>query len=283
MFGFLNINKPVNITSHDVISYLRKITKIKRIGHAGTLDPFACGVLPVAIGNATRLFEYFDDDKEYIAEISFGKNTDTFDTEGQVTEVFDKKISEPEILNILENFQGEIEQIPPIYSAIKVNGKKLYEYAREGKNVELKPRKVTIENLVLKNFNNTEQKAEVIIKCSKGTYIRSLAYDIGKQLNCGAFLSKLTRTQAGNFYIKDSVNLYDIKTIEDVIKNLKEPTLNLPHAEINEIEAKKISMGQFLKNKQNFSDGDIIVLTHNNKMCAIAKIQDNLIKAGKVL
>ena len=186
MFGVLNINKPQNITSHDVIAYLRKITKEKRIGHSGTLDPFATGVLPVAVGKATRLIEFFGDEKEYLAEISFGKNTDTYDCEGRVFATFDKKVTEKELSKILCKFTGDIIQLPPIYSAIKVNGKKLYEYAREGIEVERKPRNVNIEKLELKNFNFDEQKAEVLIKCSKGTYIRSLAYDIGKEMSCGA-------------------------------------------------------------------------------------------------
>ena len=146
MFGFLNVNKPVKMTSHDVVSYLRKITKIKQIGHAGTLDPFAQGVLPVAIGKAARLIEYINNEKEYIAEISFGKTTDTYDCDGTIISVSDKKITQDDIINGLENFKGEIEQIPPVYSAIKVKGKKLYEYAREGKDVEITSRKIFIEN-----------------------------------------------------------------------------------------------------------------------------------------
>ena len=144
LFGFVNIYKPVGMTSHDVVSRLRKVTKIKQIGHTGTLDPFAEGVLPVCIGKSTRLIEYLNDDKEYLATVQFGKNTTTYDVEGDIVECFDKKVSPQDVVGILDKFRGEIEQLPPIYSAIKVGGKKLYDYARQGQSVEIKPRKIFI-------------------------------------------------------------------------------------------------------------------------------------------
>ena len=177
MFGFLNIYKPKDITSHDVVSYLRRITKIKQIGHTGTLDPFAEGVLPVCIGKSTRLIEYLSDDKAYIATVQFGKTTDTYDIEGEVLSESDIKVKEDELLSALTKYRGEIEQIPPKYSAIKVNGKKLYEYARAGVEVEIKPRKVVIEEIKLLSFDSNLQTAEIYIKCSKGTYIRTIGYD----------------------------------------------------------------------------------------------------------
>ena len=153
MFGFLNINKPSGMTSHDVVAILRKVTKIKQIGHTGTLDPFATGVLPICIGKATRLLEYLHNDKTYTAKIQFGKNTDTYDCTGQITESFNKKAEREELEKILPDFTGEIEQLPPIYSAVKINGKKLYEYARMGEQIEIKPRKVTIYGIKLSNFD----------------------------------------------------------------------------------------------------------------------------------
>ena len=176
MFGLLNIYKPVGKTSHDVVAYLRRVLKIKQIGHTGTLDPFAEGVLPVCIGKSTRLIEYLPDEKAYLAYVQFGKSTDTYDTEGKIVFETDKKVSETEILEKLPLFEGEIEQIPPIYSAIKVNGKKLYDYAREGKEVEIKPRKVIINKIELKDFDFENQVAQIYIECSKGTYIRSIAH-----------------------------------------------------------------------------------------------------------
>ena len=136
-FGFLNIYKPKGLTSHDVVAKLRKVLKIKQVGHTGTLDPFATGVLPIAVGKATKLIEYLDDDKEYIATVQFGKTTDTYDLEGEVTETFDKNATESEVVEALKSFEGEVSQMPPIYSAIKVNGKKLYDYARAGEQVEI--------------------------------------------------------------------------------------------------------------------------------------------------
>ena len=142
LFGFLNIYKPVGMTSHDVVSVLRRVTKIKQIGHTGTLDPFAEGVLPICIGKATRLIEYLQDDKEYLATVQFGAATNTFDLDGEKVFTSDKKVSRDDIKEGLKSFEGEILQFPPIFSAIKVKGKKLYEYARKGEEVEIQPRKV---------------------------------------------------------------------------------------------------------------------------------------------
>lgn len=280
MFGFLNVNKPIGMTSHDVISVLRKLTKIKQIGHSGTLDPFAEGVLPVAIGKATRLIEFLDDDKEYLAQVSFGKNTSTYDIEGDVVFESGKRVCRDEVLEALKNFEGEILQMPPLYSAIKVRGKKLYEYVREGKSVEVSPRKVFIKSIELKSFDEENQLAEILISCSKGTYIRSIAYDLGKILSSGAFLSKLVRVRAGNFKIEDSVTLDELKNgIED---HIFIPKFSLAQYEISDDEHEKILHGQFLKVENNFSDGDTIILTYNNEISATAKIDKDLIKVKKV-
>lgn len=271
------------MTSHDVVAVLRRVTKIKQIGHTGTLDPFAQGVLPICIGKSTRLIEYLDDEKEYLAEISFGKNTDTYDIEGNVTFESDKKVSQEEVEKELKNFEGEILQTPPIYSAIKVKGKKLYEYARKGEEVKIEPRKVFIEKIELIEFDFEAQKAQVLIKCSKGTYIRSIAYDLGKNLDCGAYLSKLIRTQAGKFLVNSAINLEDLKTAQDVAKNLINPLnmLPLPQIAISEEEHKKVLMGQFIKNKSNITNGEV-VLIYNDKISAVAFISDDLIKVKKV-
>ena len=280
MFGFLNVNKPIGMTSHDVISVLRKLTKIKQIGHSGTLDPFAEGVLPVAIGKATRLIEFLDDDKEYLAQVSFGKNTSTYDIEGDVVFESGTRVCRDEVVEALKNFEGEILQMPPLYSAIKVRGKKLYEYVREGKSVEVSPRKVFIKSIELKSFDEENQLAEILISCSKGTYIRSIAYDLGKILSSGAFLSKLVRVRAGNFKIEDSVTLDELKNgVED---HIFIPKFSLAQYEISDDEHEKILHGQFLKVENNFSDGDTIILTYNNEISATAKIDKDLIKVKKV-
>ena len=161
MFGFLNIYKPNGLTSHDVVARLRRVTKVKQIGHTGTLDPFAEGVLPICVGKATRLIEFLADDKAYFATVQLGVATSTYDIEGETTFTSDKKVSSSDVENTLKYFEGEIEQLPPIYSAIKVNGKKLYDYARQGQTVEIKPRKVVIEKIELKNFDPITQTAEI--------------------------------------------------------------------------------------------------------------------------
>lgn len=285
LFGFLNLYKPTGMTSHDVVAILRKITKVKQIGHTGTLDPFAQGVLPICIGKATRLIEYLDDEKEYLAEITFGKSTDTYDCEGEVIEDKTSSITAPQLLKELKNFEGEILQTPPIYSAIKVKGKKLYEYARKGEEVKIEPRKVIIEKIELKGFDEEKQIAQVLIQCSKGTYIRSIAHDLGQNLKVGAYLSKLIRTQAGKFFVEQAIPLENIKTIEDVEKNLINPLtmLDLPQVQLNENEHKKILMGQFIENKNHLKENSLLILIYNNNISAIAQINDNLIKVKKVL
>ena len=238
MFGFLNIYKPKGMTSHDVVSVLRKITKIKQIGHTGTLDPFAEGVLPICIGKATRLIEYLADEKAYIGTIQFGMATTTFDIEGEITKTSSKEISKNDIEKALLNFQGEIEQLPPIYSAIKVDGKKLYEYARKGEEVEIKPRKVFINEIKLLNFDKNLNQAEIYIDCSKGTYIRSIANDLGENLEVFGHLIKLVRVKAGNFNVENSIKLEELKSQKDVSDNLIYPLekLNYPKIELNQKE-----------------------------------------------
>lgn len=283
MFGFLNVYKPKGITSHDVVARLRRVTKIKQIGHTGTLDPFAEGVLPICIGKATRLIEYLNDDKEYLATVQFGKTTDTYDIEGEVTSEFHKKVSRDDVLKALKDFEGEILQTPPIYSAIKVNGKKLYDYAREGKEIEIQPRKVFIEKIELKTFDEQTQTAEIFVACSKGTYIRSIAFDLGKKLGCGGYLTKLIRTKAGKFDVANSVCLDDFDTVEKVNENLINPLemLDLPMLEINEDEHKKVMMGQFLENN-SVQCNDFLILIYNNKINAVAVVDDGKIKVKKV-
>ncbi len=283
MFGLLNIYKPVGKTSHDVVAYLRRVLKIKQIGHTGTLDPFAEGVLPVCIGKSTRLIEYLPDEKAYLAYVQFGKSTDTYDTEGKIVFETDKKVSETEILEKLPLFEGEIEQIPPIYSAIKVNGKKLYDYAREGKEVEIKPRKVIINKIELKDFDFENQVAQIYIECSKGTYIRSIAHDLGKSLDNGAHLIKLIRTKVGNFEVKSAIKLDDIKTSDDVSVNLINPlqVLNLPKYELNPQECEKVLHGQPLLNK-SMKSVDFLILVYNNRIKAVATAKEKFIKVIKV-
>ena len=205
--GLLNINKPIGITSMDVVREIKKSTGIKRVGHGGTLDPMASGVLPIAIGTSTRLLEYIlDGDKSYIATIELGRRTDTYDSEGKTVEKSDPQgISIDEIIKVLSKFNGEMTQIPPMHSALKVQGKRLYELARSGTVIERPPRNVTIYEVSLQEFN--APNIVVGIRCSKGFYVRTFADDIGHLLGCGAFLSSLKRVSSGPFKIEDAMTL----------------------------------------------------------------------------
>lgn len=283
MFGFLNIYKPKGKTSHDVVAILRRITKVKQIGHTGTLDPFAEGVLPICIGKATRLIEYLKDDKAYIGTVQLGKSTTTYDLEGEVVEISDKTPSLEEIETELNNFRGDIEQLPPIFSAIKVKGKKLYEYARKGEEVEIQPRSVNISELELLNYDKENRTLELYIKCSKGTYIRSIAHDLGKNLNCFGHLIKLVRVKAGDFLVENAIKLDELSSVEEVKKHLIYPLEKLDYQtyELNEKELELVSHGMQIGG-QNLLEEGIVILTHNSKLIAVAEANENKIKCLKV-
>ncbi len=303
MFGVINIYKPRGLTSHDVVGIIRKILKIKRVGHTGTLDPFAEGVLPICVGNATRLIDYFDDDKEYLATVQFGSATDTYDIEGKITKTSNKKTNINDIEKFLDNFKGEIMQFPPAFSAIKVDGKKLYEYARAGEQVKIEPRKVTIYKLEFVEFDENKQTAKLRIKCSKGTYIRSIANDLGEQIGCYAHLSALVRTQAGKFIVENSTKLpiqIEQKKEEDkflkyiISDNAQEilqsaiqsplEALSLPILEVQEDEHIKISHGNSIKKDlKNISSGDFLILFYNNHVDAVGQYDGKEVKVKKVL
>lgn len=285
MFGFLNVYKPKGITSHDVVSALRRITKVKQIGHTGTLDPFAEGVLPICIGKATRLIEYLDDDKAYTGTIQLGSSTTTYDLEGEEVNFSDKKVTLDEIEAALDKFRGEIEQLPPIYSAIKVNGKKLYEYAREGKEVKIEPRGVNISNLRILNFYPETRQVELHIECSKGTYIRSIANDLGEELGTYGHLVKLVRVKAGIFEVNNAVSLEHIQTKEDVEKLLIAPLtkLNYMTYELNKNELVKVSNGTAIMPSKELPENSLILLTSQERLIAAAKMTKGLLKCLKVL
>lgn len=285
MFGFLNVYKPKGITSHDVVSALRRITKVKQIGHTGTLDPFAEGVLPICIGKATRLIEYLDDDKAYTGTIQLGSSTTTYDLEGEEVNFSDKKVTLNEIEAALDKFRGEIEQLPPIYSAIKVNGKKLYEYAREGKEVKIEPKRVNISKLEILEYDETNRRLTLHIECSKGTYIRSIAHDLGTELTTFGHLVKLVRVKAGMFEVNNAVSLEHIQTKEDVEKLLIAPLkkLNYMTYELNKNELVKVSNGTAIMPSKELPENSLILLTSQERLIAAAKMTKGLLKCLKVL
>ncbi|HIT33704.1 MAG TPA: tRNA pseudouridine(55) synthase TruB [Candidatus Faecousia intestinigallinarum] len=206
MTGIVIIDKPAGWTSQDVTAKLRRVFGTKRVGHGGTLDPMATGVLPVFVGRATRGVEFFEHaDKVYEAEVRLGVITDTQDITGRILEQRELSVSEEAFRRVLSQFTGEIQQLPPMYSAVKVAGKKLYELARAGVEVERKPRKITIFALECLEFSGNT--ARLRIHCSKGTYIRTLCHDIGQALGCGACMASLRRTAAGEYTLAQSVPL----------------------------------------------------------------------------
>lgn len=216
MNGIINVYKEQGFTSHDVVAKLRGILHMKKIGHTGTLDPDAVGVLPVCLGKGTRLVDMITDwGKTYEAVMLLGTTTDTQDISGAVLEKKDVHVTEVQVMDACNSFVGEYDQIPPMYSAIKQNGHKLYELARKGIEVERKPRRITIHSLHINDINLTEENPTVTftVECSKGTYIRTLCEDIGKKLGCGACMQKLTRTRVGQFGIDDSLTLNQISAL----------------------------------------------------------------------
>jgi len=207
--GILIMDKPAGWTSQDVVAKLRGVLHEKRIGHGGTLDPMATGVLPVFVGRATRAVEFFESaEKEYVAGLRLGLVTNTQDTTGEVEQTAEVNVSKEQLLAVLEQFTGTIEQIPPMFSAIKIGGKKLYEMARQGKTVERKPRTIEIKELELLEGEGSDWQIRVL--CSKGTYVRTLCHDIGQKLGCGGCMSSLRRTKAGNYDLSRTVTMEQV-------------------------------------------------------------------------
>lgn len=218
MDGILLINKPKDYTSHDIVAIVKKITK-EKVGHTGTLDPNATGVLPLLIGKATEISKYLiNHDKTYIATLKLGIKTDTADAEGKIiSEKEVKDLNIEKVKKVLEEIIGKHEQIPPMYSAIKIKGKKLYEYARMGKSVAVEPRKIEIYNTKLLNFDKKENEIVFKIECSKGTYIRTVCEEIAEKLDTVGFMKELERIKVGEFLIDQTVGIDDIRKNEDII------------------------------------------------------------------
>jgi tRNA pseudouridine55 synthase len=248
--GFLNIDKPAGMTSHDVVNRVRRIVKQKQVGHAGTLDPMATGVMVVAIGRATRLLRFLADDKSYVATIKLGQVTDTDDVEGKTIAEDERAVSSPpsqeEIQKALEQFSGDIEQIPPFYSAIHVDGKRLYELARSGQAPpEIKARPVTIHKLDLLSY--VPPNVVIRVHCSKGTYIRSIARDLGQTLGLGGCLAALVRETSGRFKLADAADLEALKSEPERAATIIVPVEDALPTEVfmaNEEATRKLKLGQ---------------------------------------
>lgn len=259
--GILNINKPEGWTSQDVVAKLRGRLHIRRVGHTGTLDPMATGVLPVCFGKATRIIEYYDDDfKTYEAEMKLGMVTDTLDITGTVLETKPVDVSEEDVIQAIDSFRGWITQIPPKYSALKVNGKPLYKYAREGVEVEIKSRKIYVADIQPMEVNLGENRILFRVTCSKGTYIRTICDDIGKKLGCGGTMTALQRIQSGCFRVEDARTLPEIleMTDEELERCVIPMDETLVH--LGRIELKSMESVPFYYNGREIDTGYVNVL-----------------------
>ena len=282
--GFINVNKAADMTSHDAVNRVRRIFNTKKVGHAGTLDPFATGVLPIAVGRAAKFLEYLSDcDKSYRAEILFGVETTTDDVTG---EVIQQTKCTSEVLNnvnqVLKSFVGTIQQTPPKYSAIKINGRKAYELARKNIDFEMPTREVTIYSLHVVSV--AADSVTIDVDCSKGTYIRSLAVDIGNRLGIPATLRHLQRTRAGGFYIDDSITLETLQEAgESAFINVDACLEHLPKFNLPSYRLKAFCSGLTTRISDDLSEGTLLRVYVDGDFIGVGKIIDGELKADKVL
>lgn len=279
--GILNIDKPQGITSHDVVDIVRKIFPGIKVGHTGTLDPIATGVLPICIGKATKLSdEFLSENKVYKVKMLLGVETDTYDITGKI--VFANTLNEDEIYikERIKRFIGKSSQIPPIYSAIKIKGKKAYEYARNGENVSLKPREIEIFNIDDIDVNLRKRQVSFVVSCTKGTYIRSLVHDIGIKLGCGATMIELKRLKTGDFDINDSIDLYEFLNLEYLDMLDKIVSIEELYRDSKKINLKDKDYDKFLNGiaiKIDVPNG-IVRVYENLRYKGLGKVNDNLLK-----
>ena len=292
MDGIIIINKPKGCTSHDIVYKIKKMLN-EKVGHTGTLDPMAEGVLPILVGKGTLASKYLiNHDKKYIVELQLGTKTDTADSEGKIVEqqpVNKELLTTENIEKILQSFIGKQEQIPPIYSAIKINGKKLYEYARKGQEVKLKPRQIEIYNIKLLNYSVEEKQIKFEVFCGKGTYIRSLCEDIATKFETVGYMISLKRIQVGDFKIEDSITIEELneiiqknelentKTIITLEKLFKElPSINLDNRKLE-----LFLNGVMLTQKQN--EGVYKIYNQKDEFIGTGTIKDTLLKRDIIL
>ncbi|MDJ0509102.1 MAG: tRNA pseudouridine(55) synthase TruB [Crocosphaera sp.] len=271
MFGFIPLNKPSGLTSHDCVARVRRILKIKKVGHGGTLDPAATGVLPIAVGKATRLLQFLPENKAYDAKIRFGVQTTTDDLEGEIIKRQSAlHITLASLEPLLEEFLGEIEQIPPMYSAIQKDGKRLYELARKGETVEVPVRKVKVDKIDILNWYPGEFPELILnIQCGPGTYIRAIARDMGEKLGVGGTLAGLTRTESCGMRLSETITLEEIKTqIEEEKFSLLQPELllqHLPEITLSNEESQRWCQGQKIVIDRDNIDASGDVIRVNNQ------------------
>lgn len=290
MNGIIIIDKKKGSTSHDIVYQLKKIFG-EKVGHTGTLDPMATGVLPLLIGKGTQCSKYLiNHDKTYKATIQLGEKTDTADSEGKVIEeknVDLEVFNEEKIKQVLESFKGKQKQIPPIYSAIKVNGRKLYEYARKGQSVEIRPREIEIYNIKLLELDKENKRIQFQVQCSKGTYIRTLCEDIATKLNTVGYMKELQRTQVGEFLIENSITIEDLKEHKNDIQWINEQLIDIEEffSSKKDIELSNKKLELFLNGvKLTYEVEDGIYRIYNNsKFVGTGRVSNHLLKRDIVL
>ncbi len=283
--GLLLIDKPGGITSHDVVARLRTLTAIARIGHAGTLDPFATGLMLLLVGRATRLSQFFVGmNKEYRARLRLGEESDTLDVTGRILHVKPVNVSAESLRQTLISFRGEIEQVPPMYSAVKVQGKKLYQMARLGVAVERSPRAVSI--CALEVLETELPELELLVRCSSGTYIRSLVHDIGQKLGCGAIVTRLRRTETGPYRLEQATPLTELESKADWESSLipiEQLLPDIPLRLVDELDVERVRHGKDLPRTSESPGGWVRLLGPNEKLIALGKVGETSIHPSIVL
>jgi len=289
MDGIIVVDKPKNCTSHDIVNKVRKILETRKIGHTGTLDPNATGVLPLLIGDATKISKYLiNHDKEYEVILKLGIKTDTADVEGNIIEKqkIDIRNFQKDYINmVLQSFKGKQMQVPPIYSAIKVNGKKLYEYARKGESIKIEPREIEIYDIQLKNINDEENEVGFLVSCSKGTYIRSLCEDIAKKLETIGYMKELKRTKVGKFNIKEAITLDELSNkeiVKEKIITIQQFFKDKENIKLSQKKLEKLLNGINL-DFPNYINGIYNIYDESGKYVGIGTINDNKLKRDIIL
>ena len=291
MDGIIIINKPIGCTSHDIVYKVKKMFN-EKVGHTGTLDPMAEGVLPILVGKGTLLSKYLiNHNKKYIVELQLGIKTDTADSEGKIVEqktINEEKVSKENIEKVFQSFIGKQEQMPPMYSAIKVNGKKLYEYARKGQEVDIKPRQIEIYNINLIQYSIEKKQIKFEVFCGKGTYIRSLCEDIAQRLETVGYMKSLKRIQVGDFKIEDSItinqleeNIQDNNFIKDKIISIEKLFNEKTGIKLDNKKLKLFLNGVRLT--QTLNDGIYKIYTENNIFVGIGVVESQLLKRDIIL
>lgn len=293
--GVIIVNKNAGVTSHDIVLKIRRLYNTKKVGHTGTLDPMATGVLPILIGRAAKAAEYLvSDSKRYIAGIKLGIETDTEDTTGKIIRTSDTLPSKTEFIKVCSEFVGEIYQTPPMYSALKVGGKKLVDLAREGKEIERTPRKIEIKSILPEEVSEKEGIYTLAVECSKGTYIRTLCADIGKKLGCGAVMSSLERTRSGSFDINDAYTICELENMApeqraSIVKPVETLFSSLPAVTLDDFYARLCRSGCEIyqhKIKTAYPVDEFLRICDKNGFFALGKVREyesgSAIKAVKI-